>query len=60
MEKKFCPYCGRPLDGGCDCEAQAEYEDKQFQDEYYDSHEYWDGCAFEDKLAMQRYERDEI
>lgn len=37
MKKSFCPYCGEPLENGCDCERiaaeEAEWKRKEYEDD---------------------------
>lgn len=33
FEKRFCPYCGAPLEDGCDCAREdAEYESEMIEE----------------------------
>lgn len=60
MKKLYCPYCGRPLSAGCDCEEQArkwDNEGKLYRD--IDDQREWDsmeGAEVDDIIAMYRAE----
>ncbi len=55
FEKKFCPYCGRPLNKGCDCAREAsEYEAELIEElEERQLYSAWQ----QDLIDLHRYER---
>ena len=57
MEKRFCPYCGKPLEDECECERVAaesyelwveELEERQLNSELY---------TVQDLMDLYRFER---
>lgn len=57
MEKKFCPYCGKPLTENCRCEEYAA-EDRAALVEEIEERQHASGMyAFQDLLEMYRNER---
>ncbi len=57
MIKRFCPYCGEPLENGCECERVATEEYEAFIENYYNSPEIQDGWHQQDIIDMYRRER---
>ena len=57
MEKKFCPYCGKPLYENCDCEYYAAQEAEALMEEIEERQHKSGFYAFQDMIEMYRYER---
>lgn len=57
MEKKFCPYCGKRLSDGCDCEAIAAEIHERFIEEYESRPDVCAGWAQQDLIDSYRRER---
>lgn len=55
FEKRFCPYCGTPLNEGCTCDSEiAEYEAELIAElEDRQSRTAWQ----QDLIDMYRFER---
>lgn len=55
MRKRFCPYCGEPIENGCDCEREAaEYEAEMIEELEERQLAYaWQ----QDLIDLHRYER---
>ena len=53
--KRFCPYCGEPLENGCDCAREAaEYEAERLEELEERSLAYaWQ----QDLIDLYRFER---
>lgn len=57
MEKRFCEYCGTPLEDGCDCLREAAEAREQFIEDYENSPETQYGWAQQDLIDLRRRER---
>ena len=57
MRKRFCPYCGEPLEHGCDCERIAAEEAEQMMEDYYDDPVVQYGWYQQDIIDTYRMER---
>lgn len=57
MEKRFCPYCGQPIEYGCDCERIAAEDAEQRLEDYYNDPEVQYGWCQQDIIDMYRRER---
>lgn len=62
MDKKFCPYCGKPLKDSCGCEESLR--DERFPVGYceieysdFDNAEAIDGARFDDANFLRHFER---
>ena len=57
MLKRYCPYCGEPLENGCDCEREAA-EEAQARIEELEECQHDSGFyPFQDLMEMYRRER---
>lgn len=57
MEKRYCAYCGAPLEDGCECEREAARAREDFIDEYESRPDVNYGWAQQDLIDMYRFER---
>lgn len=57
MFKRFCPYCGEPLENGCDCERFTDEERERLMEDYENSPEVNFGYYQQDIIDMYRRER---
>ena len=57
MKKRFCPYCGEPLENECECERYAAEEAEQKMQDYYDDPVVQYGWYQQDIIDMYRRER---
>lgn len=57
MEKRYCPYCGKPLCEYCDCEYYAAQEAEAIREEIEERQHQSGFYAFQDMTEMYRYER---
>ena len=57
MRKLYCPYCGRQIEEGCDCERIAAEEHERFLEEYENDPEVNYGWYQQDIIDMCRRER---
>lgn len=60
MKKAYCPYCGEPLENGCDCERILTEVDRQWEewmDEYESRLDVNYGWHQQDIIDMYRRER---
>lgn len=57
MKKAYCPYCGEPLENGCDCEQMTAEAEAQWMDEYESRLDVNYGWYQQDIIDMYRRER---
>ena len=57
MEKRFCSYCGEPLDEECECERDLVKARDQFIEDYNNDPLVQAGWANEDAIYNSRRER---
>jgi hypothetical protein len=57
MKKKFCEYCGTPVEEGCDCLRELAEEREQFIEDYENSPETQYGWAQQDLIDLRRREQ---
>ena len=57
MKKLYCPYCGEPLNAGCDCERYAAEEMEMFIEDYENDPMVNEGWHQQDIIDMYRRER---
>jgi hypothetical protein len=57
MKKRFCEYCGVPLEEGCDCKREAAEAETQFIEDYENSPETQYGWAQQDMIDLRRREQ---
>ena len=57
MVKEYCPYCGKPLYEGCDCEVLAQLDAEQKRQDYLNNPETHRGWAQQDVIDAYRRER---
>lgn len=57
MKKNFCPYCGEPLENGCDCQRLAIEENEQMIEDYENDPIIQYGYYQQDIIDMYRRER---
>lgn len=57
MEKRFCEYCGAPLEDGCDCANILADEEREFYERYYNDPIVQAGERQGDLIAAYRMER---
>ena len=55
MEKLYCPYCGRSLSEGCDCEAEAAEEAARIVEDLEERQ--MENAWQEDLIFLHRMER---
>lgn len=57
MKKAYCPYCGEPIENGCECERLAAEEMEQMIEIYENDPMVHEGWAQQDLIDMYRRER---
>ena len=57
MKKLYCPYCGEPIENGCDCERYAAEELEERIEAYYNDPMVNEGFRQQDTTEMYRRER---
>jgi predicted amidophosphoribosyltransferase len=57
FEKKFCEYCGAPLDEHCSCARDKEEWERQFIEDYENDPMTLEGWRQQDVIDMYRFER---
>jgi hypothetical protein len=57
MTKRFCPYCGEPLENHCDCAEIAEMEAQDREDQSWEDPYVREGWAQQDLIDLYRSER---
>ena len=57
MKKLYCPYCGEPLENGCECERLAAEEAAQLIEDYENDPIVQEGWRQQDIIDMYRRER---
>jgi len=55
MKRQFCPYCGEPLENGCDCEREAAEAEAELVEELEERELMY--APQQDLIDMYRYER---
>lgn len=57
MKKAFCPYCGEPIENGCECEQLAAEDAQKFIEDYECNPMVQEGWRQQDLIDMYRRER---
>lgn len=57
MKKRFCEYCGTPLDEGCDCQKEIAEAERQFIEDYENDPVVQYGWHMQDMIDLRRREQ---
>ena len=57
MKKRFCQYCGAPLEDGCECLREIAEAREQFIEDYENDPMVQYGWAQQDLIDSRRFEQ---
>jgi hypothetical protein len=57
MKKRYCGWCGQPLEDGCNCEREAAEAEADFIEEYNNRPDVQYGWRQQDLIDLRRREQ---